>query len=176
MADMQVRSNTGFKRFFGLSRMSHSVLDVAHPAVGAALAAVVLGGASPARTSVLGLLAGFAGYTAVFALNDVIDLKAHREKMARYRVDRETFNLGSLGQRHPLAQGSLSYGAGVAWAASWGPLSRHRLTAPPDLALSSSWVPSFSTRRTASCFASPIGRVCSQDSSWESGVLPVLGR
>ena len=44
MADAQVRSSAGIKQFFGLSRMTHSVLDVAHPAVGGALAAVLLGG------------------------------------------------------------------------------------------------------------------------------------
>jgi len=120
MADIHAHPRGAFRRFFGLSRMTHSVMDVAHPAVGAALAAVALGGPPPARTIVLGLLAAFAGYTAVFALNDVIDVKADREKMARYRSDRTTFDIDSVGQRHPLAQGALSYPAGVAWVAFWG--------------------------------------------------------
>ena len=50
MADAQVRRALGIKQFFGLSRMTHSVLDVAHPAVGGALAAVLLGGPPSART------------------------------------------------------------------------------------------------------------------------------
>jgi 4-hydroxybenzoate polyprenyltransferase len=123
MADAQARSLFGLKQFFGLSRMTHSVLDVAHPAVGGALAAAFLGGAPPARTIIIGLVAGFAGYTAVFALNDVIDVKVDREKMAKYRSDRAAFDLDSMGQRHPLAQDSLSYRAGVAWVAFWGLLS-----------------------------------------------------
>ena len=123
MSDVQARTGTGFRQFFGLSRMTHSVLDVAHPSVGAALAAVVLGGPPSARTIILGLIAGFAGYTSVFALNDVFDLKEDREKMLRYQSDRKTFDIDSVGQRHPLAQGRLSYGAAVAWVASWGLLS-----------------------------------------------------
>ncbi|HUW42056.1 MAG TPA: UbiA family prenyltransferase [Rectinemataceae bacterium] len=123
MADVRARQSIGFKQFFGLSRMSHSVLDIAHPAVGAALASVILGGAPPARTIVMGLIAAFAGYTSVFALNDVIDLKVDREKMAKYRDSRETFDLDSMGERHPLAQGSLRFGAGLAWVLAWGLLS-----------------------------------------------------
>jgi 4-hydroxybenzoate polyprenyltransferase len=123
MAEAATRQGLSFKQFFGLSRMTHSVLDVAHPAVGAALAAVILGGAPPARTIVMGLVAAFAGYTSVFALNDVIDLKVDREKMAKYRDDRQTFDLDSMGERHPLAQGGLSYGAGLAWVLAWGILS-----------------------------------------------------
>ncbi len=123
MAVAQVRQVIGIKQFFGLSRMTHSVLDVAHPAVGGALAAVLLGGPPSLRTIILGLIAGFAGYTSVFALNDVIDVEVDREKMEKYRSDRTTFDLDSMGQRHPLAQDSLSYGAGIAWVAFWGLLS-----------------------------------------------------
>jgi len=123
MADAQMREVVTLRKFFGLSRMTHSVLDVAHPAVGGALAAVVLGGAPSVRTIIMGLVAGFAGYTCVFALNDAIDVKVDREKMARYRFDHATFDLDSMGQRHPLAQNSLSYGAGIAWVVAWGLLS-----------------------------------------------------
>ena len=77
----------------------------------------------PLGPIIMGLVAAFAGYTSVFALNDVIDLKVDREKMAKYRASRETFDLDSLGQRHPLAQDSLSYGAGIAWVLVWGLLS-----------------------------------------------------
>src|SRR5271157_5513121 len=42
------------KEFFGLSRMTHSVLDIAHPALGAIL---VFGGAPRPFTIVIGLLA-----------------------------------------------------------------------------------------------------------------------
>jgi len=126
------------------------------PAVGGALPRWFLAGPPPALTIILGLLAAFAGYTAVFALNDVIDFKDDRRNMARYRVDRESFDIDSLGQRHPMAQGSLSYGAGVAWVAFWGLLSlvlAFRLR-PNLLTLSPGGVPSWRPR-TASCFASP---------------------
>ncbi len=123
MSNAQARPSVGFRQFFGLSRMTHSVLDVAHPAIGGALAAAALGGPPSARTIILGLIAAFAGYTAVFALNDVIDFKEDREKMAKYRMARETFDIDSLGQRHPMAQGSLSYGAGLSWVIFWGLLS-----------------------------------------------------
>lgn len=59
MADVQARTRTGFREFFGLSRMTHSVLDVAHPSVGAALASVVLGGPPTARTIIVGLITSF---------------------------------------------------------------------------------------------------------------------
>ena len=110
MADAQVRQVVGIKQFFRLSRMTHSVLDVAHPAVGGALAAVLLGGPPSPRTIILGLIAGFAGYSSVFALNDIIDVKVDREKMEKYRSDRATFDLDSMGQRHPLAQPQLRGG------------------------------------------------------------------
>ena len=108
------------KRFIGLSRMTHSVLDVAHPATGALL---VLGAAPSVPVAALGLVSAFAGFTAVFALNDVMDATVDSEKMAKYRKASEAFDLDSVGTRHPIAQGSLSRRAAVAWVASWGILS-----------------------------------------------------
>jgi len=68
---------------------------------------------------ILGLMTTFAGYTAVYALNDVVD----------YRVDKEKLKLcGDLGTgcdldavmvRHPMAQGYLSFKEGVLWTAAW---------------------------------------------------------
>jgi 4-hydroxybenzoate polyprenyltransferase len=107
-------------KFIGLSRMTHSVLDVAHPAAGAIL---VLGAAPKASIAVLGLVSAFSGFTAVFALNDVMDAKVDAEKMAKYRKDSEAFDLDSVGTRHPIAQGSLSHGAAIGWVAFWGLLS-----------------------------------------------------
>jgi 4-hydroxybenzoate polyprenyltransferase len=108
------------RRFVGLSRMTHSVLDVAHPAAGALL---VLGAAPGAGTVALGLVSAFAGFTAVFALNDVMDAKVDAEKMAKYRKGSEAFDLDSVGTRHPVAQGSLSRRAAIGWVAFWGLLS-----------------------------------------------------
>jgi 4-hydroxybenzoate polyprenyltransferase len=100
--------------------MTHSVLDVAHPAAGALL---VLGAAPSLRIAFLGLLSAFAGFTAVFALNDLMDAKVDAEKMAKYRKDSDAFDLDSVGERHPIAQGTLSLRAGIAWVAFWGLLS-----------------------------------------------------
>jgi 4-hydroxybenzoate polyprenyltransferase len=105
------------KGFFGLSRMTHSVLDVAHPAMGAIL---VLGGFPRLGTAIIGLAAAFAGFTAVFALNDVMDCKVDCEKMSKYQKSKECFDLDSVGGRHPLAQGNLSFGAALAWVITWG--------------------------------------------------------
>lgn len=64
------------KLFLALSRTPHGVLDMATPALGALL---WLGTFPPAGVIALRLLTAFAGYTAVYALNDVVD----------YRVDKE---------------------------------------------------------------------------------------
>jgi len=112
------------RKYFGLSRMSHSILDVPYLAIGALLSQ---GGLPPARTIVLGLLAAFAGLTAIFGLNDVLDRGVDAQKMAGLAASaargRSQFDLDSLGLRHPLAQGKLSFGASVAWVVSWGALS-----------------------------------------------------
>lgn len=108
------------KKFIGLSRMTHSVLDVAHPAAGALL---VLGAAPSLRIAALGLVSAFAGFTAVFALNDVMDSRVDAEKMAKFRKDSEAFDLDSVGTRHPIATGTLSMRVAIGWVAFWGILS-----------------------------------------------------
>lgn len=114
-----LRANAA-RKFIGLSRMTHSVLDVAHPAAGALL---VLGAAPRASIVVLGLVSAFSGFTAVFALNDVMDSKVDAEKMAKYRKDSEAFDIDSIGTRHPVAQGSLSRRAAIGWVLFWGLLA-----------------------------------------------------
>ncbi|OPY88411.1 MAG: prenyltransferase [Syntrophaceae bacterium PtaU1.Bin231] len=106
--------------FFGLSRMSHSILDMAHPGVGALL---VLGAFPDGSTLVLGFLAAFAGFTSVFALNDVMDWRVDSEKMEKYRRESSAFDLDALGFRHPIAQGKLRYASAFGWVFFWGVLS-----------------------------------------------------
>jgi len=113
-------SREGAKKFFGLSRMTHSVLDIAHPAVGALL---VLGAFPGVSTVVIGLAAAFAGFTAVFALNDVMDCSVDCEKMAKLTGKKECFDIDSVGYRHPIAQGALTFNAGLGWVIIWGLLS-----------------------------------------------------
>jgi 4-hydroxybenzoate polyprenyltransferase len=103
--------------FFGLSRMTHSVLDIAHPAVGAIL---VLGSLPAPRTALIGLLAAFSGFTAVFGLNDVMDCGVDCEKMSKYNKGKECFDIDSLGFRHPLAVGKLPFAAALSWVIFWG--------------------------------------------------------
>ena len=107
------------KAFFGLSRMTHSVLDIAHPAIGAIL---VFGGIPGPFTVIVGLLAAFSGYTAVFALNDLLDCGVDCEKMRRHGK-KECFDIDSVGLRHPLAQGSLTFRAALEWVLFWGLLA-----------------------------------------------------
>jgi 4-hydroxybenzoate polyprenyltransferase len=103
--------------FFGLSRMTHSILDIAHPAIGAVL---VLGGFPRPSTAIIGLLAAFAGFTAVFGLNDVMDCGVDCEKMAKDSGSRKCFDIDSVGYRHPIAQGSMAFKSALAWVVFWG--------------------------------------------------------
>jgi len=120
MESVQMRLGAKLKEFIGLSRMTHSVLDIAHPALGAVLA---FGGVPRPFTVIIGLLAAFSGYTAVFALNDLMDRKVDCEKLGGYKGKRECFDLDSVGLRHPIAQGSIAYRAALGWVLFWGVLA-----------------------------------------------------
>ena len=73
------------KLFLALSRTPHGLLDMATPALGALL---WLGRFPSFEVIIIGLVTTFAGYTAVYSLNDVVD----------YRVDKEKLKLcGDLG-------------------------------------------------------------------------------
>jgi len=120
MANSATLSREGVRKFFGLSRMTHSVLDVAHPAMGALLAFGAFPGAS---TVVIGLLAAFAGFTAVFGLNDVMDCRVDCEKMSTLTGKKECFDIDSVGYRHPIAQGALTFNAALGWVMIWGLVS-----------------------------------------------------
>jgi 4-hydroxybenzoate polyprenyltransferase len=103
------------KLFMALSRTPHGVLDLATPALAAVLAH---GGIPSAKVVALGLFTAFAGYTAVYALNDVFDYRADLEKFrAGFMVP--PGDLDAMFVRHPLAQGFLGYREGLFWAASW---------------------------------------------------------
>jgi 4-hydroxybenzoate polyprenyltransferase len=105
------------KLFLALSRTPHGLLDMATPAFAALL---WLGGFPPAGVVILGLVTVFAGYTAVYALNDVIDYRIDREKAAISGGLREAENyLDAAMVRHPMAQGLLSFKEGLTWALGW---------------------------------------------------------
>ena len=108
------------KLFFALSRTPHGLLDMCTPAFGALL---WLGHFPPAYTIIIGIITTFAGYTAVYALNDVIDYKADKEKAAMGGFSNTGNDLDSIIVRHPMAQGLLSFREGLCWALSWALLA-----------------------------------------------------
>ena len=66
------------KLLLALSRTPHGLIDMATPPLAALLA---LGSFPPLRVVILGLITTFAGYTAVYALNDVIDYPVDKKKL-----------------------------------------------------------------------------------------------
>lgn len=105
------------KLYFALSRTPHGLLDMCTPAFGALL---WLGHFPSLYVMVLGLITTFAGYTAVYALNDVIDYEADKEKAAGGGFSNLQSDLDSMIVRHPMAQGLLSFKQGMYWALAWG--------------------------------------------------------
>jgi 4-hydroxybenzoate polyprenyltransferase len=102
--------------FFALSRTPHALLDMATPC----LAALIwLGTFPPLRTVLLGLLTVFGGYSAVYALNDVIDYRPDRERIRLGAFPGNDKYLDGLIVRHPLAQGTLKLGESMAWIVGW---------------------------------------------------------
>jgi 4-hydroxybenzoate polyprenyltransferase len=108
------------KLFLALSRTPHGLLDIATPLLAALL---WLGGPPDTTTIVLGILAAFAGYTAVYALNDIVDYQADLEKIAQAGFQQNDNYLDAALVRHPLAQGLLSMPAAIAWAGGWALVS-----------------------------------------------------
>jgi 4-hydroxybenzoate polyprenyltransferase len=93
---------------------------MATPAVAALL---WLGAFPPLPVVLIGLLTTFAGYTAVYALNDVVDVRTDREKLGHGGDRCQEGYLDALMVRHPIAQGVLSYREGLAWTLAWGSIA-----------------------------------------------------
>jgi 4-hydroxybenzoate polyprenyltransferase len=110
---------SGFSRlklFWALSRTPHGLLDMCTPA----FAALLWLGAFPQTDVVLiGLVTTFAGYTAVYALNDVVDYRVDREKAAAGELCVACSDVDGVIVRHPMAQGLLSFREGLTWAVFW---------------------------------------------------------
>ena len=103
------------KLFFALSRTPHGLLDMCTPGFAALL---WLGEFPSFFVIVIGLITTFAGYTAVYALNDVIDYKVDKEKAAAVGLSHGG-DLDGVLVRHPMAQGYLSFREGVFWSVAW---------------------------------------------------------
>ncbi len=108
------------KLFFALSRTPHGLLDMCTPGFGALL---WLGEFPSIFVIVIGLITTFAGYTAVYALNDVIDYKVDKEKAAKGGLSNTDGDLDGILVRHPMAQGYLTFREGVFWSAAWSLLA-----------------------------------------------------
>jgi len=110
------------KHFWALSRTPHGIIDMTTPC----MAALLWLGEFPALgTIIVGLVTVFAGYTAVYALNDVIGYRSDRAKLEAggFEGAAHASDIDALLVRHPMAQGLISLPAGLAWAIGWGVLA-----------------------------------------------------
>ncbi len=110
--------NPRWKLFFALSRTPHGLMDMATPCLAACL---WLGALPPLPVLLLGMITVFAGYTAVYALNDVIDFRVDQEKMGheKIQVRTGTQDIDAALVRHPMAQGLLQFREGLLWSLAW---------------------------------------------------------
>ena len=116
MTIQAILTHPRLKLFLALSRTPHGVIDIATPAMAALLC---LGHFPPLTTILLGMVTVFAGYTAVYALNDLVDFRTDQAKVqAGGYEDGEEYLDGVL-VRHPLAKGVLSLTEGILWAGGW---------------------------------------------------------
>ncbi len=106
-----------WKLYLGLSRTPHGLLDVATPAMAALL---WLGYFPPLPVIAVGLVTAFAGYNAVYALNDLIDYRIDSDRLAQKEDGSTFFHVDEVLVRHPIAKGLLSFQQGVTWCVGWG--------------------------------------------------------
>ena len=104
--------------FFALSRTPHGLIDMAAPALAALLC---LGHFPSPAVVIVGLITVFAGYSAVYALNDVVDFRTDKHKAGAgiFNSQTDCADLDSALLRHPMAKGALSLSAGLAWTGCW---------------------------------------------------------
>lgn len=109
-----------WKLFFGLSRTPHGLLDVATPAMAALLC---LGAFPPGPVMIVGLITAFAGYNAVYALNDLIDYATDCERISLQERASSAFHVDEVLVRHPIARGFLPFRKGLAWCLVWSAIA-----------------------------------------------------
>ena len=102
--------------YLALSRTPHGILDLAGPFCAALLCR---GGLPPLSVIVLGCVTVFAGYTAVYALTDIVDYRSDKRQVEKSGQDARCNYLDAAFIRHPLAHGCLSLPAAVAWFLFW---------------------------------------------------------
>jgi 4-hydroxybenzoate polyprenyltransferase len=102
--------------YLALSRTPHGLLDLAGPFCAALLCR---GGLPPLSVVALGILTVFAGYTAVYALNDIVDYRSDKRQLEGSGRDERVQYLDAAFIRHPLARGCLSLPGAIAWFVGW---------------------------------------------------------
>jgi 4-hydroxybenzoate polyprenyltransferase len=116
---------TGFARlklFWALSRTPHGLLDMCT----AALASLLWLGYFPSFKIIgLGLITVFSGYTAIYALNDVVGYRSDKRKLQQgnLRGFDDCEDLDAMLVRHPIARGLLSFKEGLLWSSAWALLA-----------------------------------------------------
>lgn len=106
------------KLFWALSRTPHGLLDMCT----AALASLMWLGYFPSFKIIgLGLITVFAGYTAIYALNDVVGYRSDKRKLEQgnLRGFDDCEDLDAMLVRHPMARGLLSFKEGLLWSVAW---------------------------------------------------------
>jgi 4-hydroxybenzoate polyprenyltransferase len=104
------------KLFLALSRTPHGLIDMATPV----FAALIWTGSFPSfAVAFLGLLTAFAGYTAVYALNDIVDYRQDQQTARQGGTCPADGDLDAILVRHPMACGFLSFQEGLAWTGGW---------------------------------------------------------
>jgi 4-hydroxybenzoate polyprenyltransferase len=120
LAQNQITGLSRLKLFLALSRTPHVLLDIATPAFAALLWIVDF---PPLKLVSIGVVTAFAGYTAVYALNDLIDNRVDKEKIQQGRLGEPGDYLDAPSIRHPIAQGALSFREGLLWVLAWAILA-----------------------------------------------------
>ena len=96
--------------------ITHGLLDLAGPFCAALLCR---GGLPPLPVVALGIVVVFAGYTAVYALNDIVDYRSDKRQLEASGADERVNYLDAAFIRHPLARGCLSLPGAIAWFVGW---------------------------------------------------------
>jgi len=108
------RAPTTPESLFDLSRGRQATLSIAQPGLAAVLAA---GGMPGARVVAIGLVAAWAGFFAVFSLNDVLDRRVDAAALRAGKAEVDGYDLDAAFLRHPLAQGTVSLRLSLLWVA-----------------------------------------------------------
>jgi len=82
-------------------------------------AMLCLGQFPPVSTVVVGLVTAFAGYTAVYALNDLVDFRVDQERLVGTEALGTSLRVDEVMVRHPVARGLLTFRSGLAWFSAW---------------------------------------------------------